>query len=292
VPAVDTVQLLSGGLDSFCGALLQMRHDDRVVYIGHRDQSKAVRHAQNVIEPAVRKSGAEYLRWALRPAITVKEPTPRTRSLLFMALAVAVADARGARRVIMPENGFTSINPPLEPSRGGPLTTRSTHPWTFHLLARLLAELGLIDIEVFNPFGGLTKGELVAAALQPDSTDDVTLAAQTLSCAKPNAGRLKGGNANLNCGWCIACLVRRSAFLAGGIQDQTRYLVDVLPPASKERFLHYRRHDIAAWRYAGHAGLDEYRILGSGMWPPNTDFDAVIEICKRGLEELRLVPDP
>lgn len=291
-PAVNTVQLLSGGLDSFCGALLQMRHDDHVVYIGHRDQSKAVRHAQNLIEPAVRKSGADYLRWALRPTITVKEPTPRTRSLLFIALGVAVADARGALRLIMPENGFTSINPPLEPSRGGPLTTRSTHPWTFHQLARLLAELRLTHVDVSNPFGSLTKGELLAVAIQPGNTDDVAFAAQTLSCAKPNAGRLKGGNANLNCGWCIACLVRRGAFLASGIQDQTQYLVNVLPQESRQRFLHYRRHDIAAWRYATHAGLDEHRILGSGMWPPNTDFEAVTEICKRGLEELRLVPDP
>ena len=82
--------------------------------------------------------------------------------LLFMAMAVAAASGNGASEVLAPENGFTSINPPLEPSRGGPLTTRSTHPWTFHALRELLSALSLSTISVHNPYGYLTKGELVA----------------------------------------------------------------------------------------------------------------------------------
>jgi 7-cyano-7-deazaguanine synthase in queuosine biosynthesis len=291
---VRAVTLLSGGLDSLCGALLGLDHADSTLFLGHVDTAKAVTKAQRAVHDQLRERRPElrYQRYALRPIGQVRESTPRTRSLLFMAMAVAAASGNGANEVLVPENGFTSINPPLEPSRGGPLTTRSTHPWTFHALSGLLSALSLDTIAVRNPYAQLTKGELVAKALRPRSADDRNLAAVTLSCAKPNAGRPKGGNPNLNCGLCVACLVRRGAFLAANRRDETTYLVDTLAGGAKSQFLHYRRHDIAAWRYATELGFDDIRILASGLWPPNTDFDATLAICHRGLEELRRVPVP
>jgi 7-cyano-7-deazaguanine synthase in queuosine biosynthesis len=291
---VQAVSLLSGGLDSLCGALLRLDQAESTLFLGHIDSANAVSKAQRAIHDQLRARQPElrYQRYALRPAGHVRESTPRTRSLLFMAMAVAAASGRGASEVLVPENGFTSINPPLEPSRGGPLTTRSTHPWTFHALRALMAELSLSVIAVHNPYGHLTKGELVAEALRPRSADDRHLAAVTLSCAKPNAGRPKGGNPNLNCGLCIACLVRRGAFLGAKRGDETVYLVDTLTDEAKSVFLHHRRHDIAAWRYACELGFDDIRILASGLWPPGTDFDDVLAICRRGLKELRRVSVP
>lgn len=293
IPAApaDTVSLLSGGLDSLCGALLQLGKASTTIFLAHRDSSNAVRKAQDAIKTALlqRQPDTTYLWYEFKPGTPLRESTPRTRSLLFMAMAVALASGHGATHVLVPENGFTSINPPLEPSRGGPLTTRSTHPWTFHTLQQLLNALPIGNLSITNPHATQTKGELVAAALQVDSADDLNLASATLSCAKPNAGRLPGGNANLNCGLCIACLVRRGAFIAGQRPDQTEYLVDVLTGTSRERLLHLRRHDIAAWTYATVAGFDEYRVIASGLWPPHTDFDAVLALCGRGLEELARV---
>jgi 7-cyano-7-deazaguanine synthase in queuosine biosynthesis len=288
------VSLLSGGLDSLCGALLRLDQADSTLFLGHIDSANAVSKAQRAIHDQLRARRPElrYHRYALRPRGHARESTPRTRSLLFMAMAVAAASGNGASEVLVPENGFTSINPPLEPSRGGPLTTRSTHPWTFHALRALMAELSLSVIAVHNPYGHLTKGELVAEALRPRSADDRHLAAVTLSCAKPNAGRPKGGNPNLNCGLCIACLVRRGAFLGAKRGDETVYLVDTLTDEAKSVFLHHRRHDIAAWRYACELGFDDIRILASGLWPPGTDFDDVLAICRRGLKELRRVSVP
>ncbi|MFI6713591.1 hypothetical protein ACIBF7_44700 [Nonomuraea sp. NPDC050478] len=289
---VQTVSLMSGGLDSLCGALLCLDQAESTVFLGHVDSANAVSRAQRLIHDQLRtrQPGLSYRRYVLRPTTDVRERTPRTRSLLFMAMAIAAASGLGAGKVLVPENGFTSINPPLEPSRGGPLTTRSTHPWTFYALHGLLRELSLDSIIVHNPHAILTKGELVAAALRPHSTEDGQLAAITLSCAKPNAGRPKGGNPNLNCGLCIACLVRRGAFIAADRPDKTTYLIDTLTGDAKQTFVHHRRHDIAAWRYATEAGFDDIRVLASGLWPPNTDFDAVLAICHRGLEELRRVP--
>ena len=188
---VRAVSLLSGGLDSLCGALLRLDQAESTLFLGHVDSANAVSKAQRAIHDQLRERRPElrYQRYALRPTGPVRESTPRTRSLLFMAMAVAAASGNGASEVVVPENGFTSINPPLEPSRGGPLTTRSTHPWTFHALSELMRALSLDTIAVHNPYGHLTKGELVAEALRPRSADDRHLAAVTLSCAKPNAGR-------------------------------------------------------------------------------------------------------
>jgi len=289
--SADTVSLLSGGLDSLCGVLLRLDQAELTMFLGHVDSANAVSKAQRLVHERLRAHHPRlrYQRFALRPATEVRESTPRTRSLLFMAMAIAAASGCGAREVLVPENGFTSINPPLEPSRGGPLTTRSTHPWTFYVLRKLLHELSLDAIRVANPHADLTKGELVAAALRPRSAEDRQLAAVTLSCAKPNAGRPKGGNPNLNCGLCMACLVRRGAFIAGNRRDETTYLVDVLTGDAKQTFMHHRRHDIAAWRYATDAGFDDLRVLASGLWPPDTDFDDVLAMCNRGLKELRRV---
>jgi 7-cyano-7-deazaguanine synthase in queuosine biosynthesis len=292
--SAQAVSLLSGGLDSLCGALMRLDQAKSTLFLGHVDSSNAVSKAQRAIHELLltRQSELRYQRYALRPATEIRESTPRTRSLLFMAMAIGAASGHGAREVLVPENGFTSINPPLEPSRGGPLTTRSTHPWTFHSLNGLLNELSLDAIAVSNPYGHLTKGELVAEALRPRSADDRQLAAATLSCAKPNAGRPKGGNPNLNCGLCIACLVRRGAFLAANRRDDSTYLIDTLTGDAKEAFVRHRRHDIAAVGYATELGLDDIRVLASGLWPPNTDFDDVLAICRRGLKELRRVIVP
>lgn len=288
---IDSVSLLSGGLDSLCGALLHLDNAATTLFLGHRDASTAVRRAQETIKTALtqRQPDTTYLRYAFRPLTARRETTPRSRSLLFMAIAAVLASGHRATRILVPENGFTSINPPLEPSRGGPLTTRSTHPWTFYTLQQLLDTLPLRPLSITNPYATMTKGDLVAGALRPGSVDDLSLAAATMSCAKPNAGRLPGGNANLNCGLCIACLVRRGAFVGAQRSDQTAYLVNTLPESARGRLLHLRRHDIAARAYAIAAGFDEYRVIASGLWPPHTDFDAVLTICNRGLEELARV---
>lgn len=292
VVAADDICLLSGGLDSLCGALVRLRQPGRAFFLGHADTSTAVRRAQQRIQDHLRVTAPRhpYVQYALRSLDPVRNRTPKTRSLLFMAMAVAAATGTGATRVIVPENGFTSINPPLEPSRAGVLTTRSTHPWTFHALTQLLGTIDLRDISVVNPHQDLTKGELLGQAMPDGTPHDQRLAAQTVSCAKINAGRPKGGDANTQCGLCVACLVRRAALIRAEMPDLTPYTVSTLPPASSERVRIVRRHDTDAWRAATSNGIPEHRILGSAVWPPGTDFDAVLALCERGLKELARVP--
>lgn len=145
----------------------------------------------------------------------------RTRALLFMAIGVAVASARAANRVLIPENGFTSLNPPLAANRGGSLSTRSTHPRTLWLVNRVLESVG-ISMGVHNPQEWETKGELVgrAASVIGNLAEGV---ATTLSCSKLDA-RFCKANPTWNCGLCFACIVRRGAVLAASLEDDTEYV--------------------------------------------------------------------
>ncbi|KRE42441.1 hypothetical protein [Knoellia sp. Soil729] len=292
VSAADDICLVSGGLDSLCGALIRIREPGMPFFLGHADTSTVIRRAQQHLQKhfASLTTPHTYIQYPLRHRGDVKHRTPKTRSLLFMTMAVAAASGMGATRVLVPENGFTSINPPLEPSRAGVMTTRSTHPWTFHALARLLTTLGLVGITVENPHHNLTKGQLLRQAMPAATTADQALAAATVSCAKPNPGRPPGGNPNTQCGVCIACLVRRAAFIAAGLPDLTEYAVQKWARAPAEAVRRHRRHDIAAWRSATDNGIARHRVLGSAVWPPGTNFDHVLDLVDRGLEELAHVP--
>jgi len=292
VAAADDICLVSGGLDSLCGALIRLRQPGTPFFLGHADASTLIRRAQGDLQKhfAAQTPPRTYTQYPLRHRGDVKHRTPKTRSLLFMSMAIAAASGMGASRVLVPENGFTSINPPLEPSRAGVMTTRSTHPWTFYAITELLATLGLTGVTVVNPHHDLTKGQLLAVAMPGATPDDQKLAAATVSCAKPNPGRPPGGDPNTQCGICIACLVRRAAFIAADVPDLTPYAVERWAKAPAEAVRHARRHDVAAWRSATENGIARHRVLGSAVWPPGTDFDHVLDLVHRGLQELAHVP--
>jgi 7-cyano-7-deazaguanine synthase in queuosine biosynthesis len=290
--AADAIQLLSGGLDSLCGAIITLRNTgQRTMFFGHSDTSSAIRHAQKVIETALELPD-QYYRFRLypQPALPRRNRGPRSRSLMFMALGITAASATAANRVVVPENGFTSINPPLDPTRGGPLTTRSTHPWTFASLHRLLGLLGLAHISIENPYRAETKGSLIALAT-PELTSSrwQPAVASSLSCAKLDGHRFKGGSPTTNCGLCVACAVRRGAFAAAGIDDPSEYGINRLVGKQRQDLIHARRADIAALQHATTVGFEENDILASAVWPALTDFEEVVALCERGRRELELV---
>ncbi|MCA2245959.1 hypothetical protein JF781_27010 [Mycobacterium sp. WUMAC-067] len=114
----DTVALLSGGLDSLCGAVsVPADLQATPLYVGHRDQTRSIAWSQDAIAVALTQSITNFLwkRVRLAPAHSLDNST-RTRSFLFMALAVAAAAAISAPQVRVPENGFTSVNPAMVPS--------------------------------------------------------------------------------------------------------------------------------------------------------------------------------
>lgn len=292
VLSVSRVQLLSGGLDSLCGAVVGLRDGVPLAFLGMRDSNNAVRHAQDTIAPALGAEATYYRKELfLARSASRKNHGPRSRSFLYMSLGVLAAEGLSASELWVPENGFTSINPPLSAARGGTLTTRSTHPHTFELVQTLVNNLG-ISVAVTNPFEDRTKGELVAlAGADLVSSRWLDATRDSYSCGVGNT-QLYGGNPNHNCGLCVACIVRRASFIGGRISDPTSYASIELVGSNRIGLESARAKDMIAVRNAVSIGLNEDEILSSGVWPAGTDFDAVLELVNRGIEELRGVRLP
>lgn len=290
----DDVMLLSGGLDSLCGAADHLEDDATRIHLSHYDGSTAIRHVQTTVGKWLQERASSPLRhlsMKFCQADTATASSSRSRSLLFMALAAAAAASSSSSTVTVPENGFTSINPPLSAARGGALSTRSTHPATFARINELLASLAL-PVTVTNPYAYLTKGQLLTRAYERTGSLLLPVAAETLSCSKLDGGRYLGGNANRNCGLCLSCLVRRAAFTHGPYQDDTPYLVQQLTGTSYEQLLHRRRKDLHDVQHMLLSGIDDTDILAVGELSPDADFDAVMDLCRRGIQELSRVPLP
>src|SRR6266700_5049628 len=232
-PRAERVCLYSGGLDSFIGALDQLAQGKLVVLVGHHGSGQgSTSIAQSRAIAALRQrydaNVAPYFRFWVSPpkiALGVSEITTRGRSVLFLALGAAVADAVQATQFIVPENGFVSLNVPLTPSRIGSFSTRSTHPHLMHLFREVLLTLG-IHIDLVLPYRFQTKGEMLQGC-----ADQETLRAniaETMSCAHPGAGRFSGAkDAYRHCGYCLPCLVRRAS-IDSFMVDSTVYRVEDL----------------------------------------------------------------
>jgi hypothetical protein len=190
VDPAKNVCLTSGGLDSLCGALLA---PEGTVLLGHRD-NKTVAHAQAQVRTDLEGRPYQQIRVGVqRP----RERSSRSRSIMFAALGAALAGARRANALIIPENGFTSLNPPLSASRGGPHTTRSTHPTTIAYL-NSVNELLDLGVTIANPYQWLTKGDLVRHTAESVGAERLQeIIPHTFSCATGNTQFFRGGSAFL-----------------------------------------------------------------------------------------------
>jgi hypothetical protein len=115
--APDEVLLFSGGLDSFAGTVEELvAHGKKVALVSHRSASK-ITDAQNyLIGQLRRRFGADRVlhvpvRANLKDDLG-KEPTHRTRSLLFAAIGAVTAHLLDRQRISFFENGVVSLNLP------------------------------------------------------------------------------------------------------------------------------------------------------------------------------------
>jgi len=289
IAPMDEVALLSGGLDSLCGGIDMVDDGKRRLFIGHTDGTAVVQKAQNDVHQFIHdlnSTNTAGFRSLVFSNIGKKvEASTRSRSLLFMSLATAMATSTGANKVVVPENGYTSLNVPLNEARGGALSTRSTHPTTFARINHILSDLG-ICVSISNPYQPLTKGEFVKVAYDKLGDQFVNFLPQTISCGKLDGTYFKGGNPNWGCGLCVPCVVRRSSIIAAGITDLTPYLSVNLSgdPLSKLRAA--RKLDI----YAVQDSLFHSRtiddIVATGPWPDDFDIEAAYNLYKRAIGEI------
>ena len=174
----------------------------RPIFVGHHESGKPNKLQGDLyakLERAYPKAEMELRRLYLAPkyrALRAADPLPeiperttRSRSLLFLAAAIAVAESLGAGiPLFMPENGFIGINVPLTTARSGGLSTRTTHPQYVEHMRQLLAVLRL-DHPIENPFRLVTKGEILEQTTNPTLLR--RLATLGVSCSHAETGRSK-----------------------------------------------------------------------------------------------------
>lgn len=212
------VALFSGGLDSAIGALDLLKDEKRPVLVSHaypKDASKQTAVMAHL------PPGYMHLAFNADPRCTdiQHDVSMRTRSFNFLAVGAATADAIArtgkltAVDLLVPENGFIALNPPLTRRRLGSHSTRTTHPFFLSSYQRVLDGLG-IRASIINPYRAQTKGEMMQAC--KDEARLRALAPATVSCGKWK-------RRNQQCGKCVPCLIRRAAFQYTGWNDTTGY---------------------------------------------------------------------
>jgi len=302
-PSFPLACLFSGGADSFGGAARAKSADTPTLLVSHWD-STLTRSAQIEAERAlVRLPGGRVTGTALELRRRKEQPrgeefktesTSRSRSLVFLALGVAAASSVQATNLLVPENGWVSINPPLGGDRRASLSTRTTHPALLDEWSRVVRDLG-VNVGIVNPWEGMTKGELFGWVREQYGADDASRSLSvTHSCARTDA-RWEGFRPRTHCGVCFACLVRRGAFLAAELVDRTTYIEVELRQDHDRRaewFSAERRRDLVSVRTAiarGGFAIDDVLALDL---PTRMSPDSALDLANRGLAELRAVEVP
>lgn len=292
--AVRTV-LVSGGADSASGALVSaasLRPGEGQRLVSHSSSGSGASAPQQRVAAALEElfSGTtlhhhqvhlQRRSRRLNGTRFRREPSSRSRSLLFLALGLAVASQSG-RGLWIAENGFASINPPLGPERVGALSTRTTQPWFLWRVGSLLTDLGGFG-EIENPFQALTKGDEYRRVAELIGADRAAVfLSATNSCSHSDQQYLGEVASGSHCGKCFGCVLRRAAFAAADLPDATSYLAD-----RGGRFAEYaqQRSIETAVRDFVAAGVDESFLMTTPLPPGLTVADARA-LYARGLAEL------
>ncbi|MFA4902944.1 MAG: Qat anti-phage system QueC-like protein QatC [Desulfobaccales bacterium] len=223
----DGVMLFSGGLDSLVGAVDFLEAGQRLLLVSHYDFGQLASVQQNLAAALIGHYGSDRVHHL---GIRVQFPeapelTMRSRSLLYLALGLTAAAPWGTdTSLIIPENGWISLNPPLTVNRLGSYSTRTTHPHFLEQLTNLWREANCAT-PLVNPYQLLSKGKMVSCCRNRELLE--RLFRLSVSCARPVVSRWQGGAAG-SCGYCYPCLMRRIALHALGWDRGEDYRRDVL----------------------------------------------------------------
>jgi hypothetical protein len=273
----DCVCLLSGGVDSLVGAIDLTSAGKKPLFV-----SQVFRGDRTTQEGYATRLGGKnrHFQWSFAVGHPGEsEKSTRGRSIVFFAFAVLAASAIPSNKdnpveIVVPENGFISLNPPLGPSRLGSLSTKTTHPVYADGIQALWDALG-IQVKLSFPYRYMTKGDLLMNCADPVKL--VQLIGDSVSCGKYQHYNLT------HCGACVPCMVRRAAFLRAGLTDTTAkgYCCQQLSvsesddvAAAANAYLHYEQNGI-------------HRFVGGTLSFALSHERAQYEnIVARGMEEL------
>lgn len=273
----DCLCLLSGGVDSLVGAIDLAEEGRKPLFV-----SQIVRgDAEHQREFAHLFGENNLCQWSCFISKRGEsENSTRARSIVFFAYALLAscgieAGSSGRKEFIIPENGFISLNTPLDSNRIGSLSTKTTHPIYMSLLQDIWNTVGL-DIDLVLPYRYKTKGEVVRDCRNKEIL--LRTVFDSTSCGK----FLRHGYRH--CGTCVPCLVRRAAFLKAGLTDSTTkgYCIEDLKGVQSK--------DVAAVQMAvmqeEKYGIESV-IKGSLSFASAEEREQYKGVVLRGIDELR-----
>lgn len=219
--ASDCIALLSGGMDSFVGALELLDSGAKPLFLA-ASGSGATNGAQTNVFEVISgiDSTRELLKLIAKRAnsnFPGDEQSQRSRSFLFVSTAALVAVASGFEDVYVNENGIMAVHVPLTAARHGSFSTRTATPRVLDQMGRLAADALGGRVIVKNLLLGKTKGDVAKRASELGYASAVK---QTISCWSISHTRS-------HCGHCAPCILRRVACLQHGVDD-VNYELDVL----------------------------------------------------------------
>ncbi len=273
----DCICLLSGGIDSLVGAIDLTANGKKPLFV-----SQVVRGDKGTQSKFATTIGGleRHCQWSF----AVRHPgnsekSTRARSIVFFAFAALAASSITSSNqkhvdIVVPENGFISLNVPLGPMRLGSLSTKTTHPIYMNAIQKLWDAVGIHASLVF-PYRYLTKGEMLKKCSNRKKL--VSLINYSTSCGKYQRHNLT------HCGECLPCLIRRAAFLEAKFKDTTvkGYLRKNISKSNSEdvaaatnAYLQYKNEGIR--RFTG----------GTLSFASYTDREQYESVVARGMDEL------
>ncbi len=212
----DCVSLLSGGVDSLVGAIDLIEDNQKPIFISQVVRGDA--KTQTVYAERIRNESPHF-QWShkIHPPRGESEGSTRGRSIVFFAFAALAASAIEVQsgssvNIYVPENGFISLNIPLNSGRMGSFSTKTTHPIYLKGIQNIWNKVG-ISLNLIMPYQFKTKGEVLVECKNQELLKELVF--QSVSCGKYRVYKMQ------HCGRCVPCLVRRAAFKHWGEVDKT-----------------------------------------------------------------------
>ena len=224
----DKVSLFSGGMDSLISTINLMEDKKNTLLVSHSGEGLTKNAQKNIVDRFDLLYSDVLHTWLNLWMVFPKDYIPeggndnntRSRSFLFIGYAIFAMSGMGnIKELLVPENGLIALNVPLDETRVGSFSTRTTHPFYIHLWNDLLRGLGL-GISIKNPYWNKTKGEMAAECKNKDVLYETMKL--SFSCSSPGKGRWKNLSPQ-HCGYCVPCLIRRAAMYKAFGQDATVY---------------------------------------------------------------------
>jgi hypothetical protein len=252
VQGIDRITMFSGGLDSLAGVLETLNDNEKTVLVSHRATPvimKRQREIRQSLEEKFSKSLVHVQVQVNKNKGLDAEKTQRTRSFLFSALGVAVAEIFHVSTVRFYENGIVSLNLPVADEVLRARASRTTHPKGLHLLSEFYSLLTERQFKVDNPFVFNTKLEIIEKIVARGHPDLIN---KTCSCATPGIY----ASTQWHCGECSQCIDRRIAIIAAGQEEhdpEEDYVTNVFLGRRTEGYpksmaVNYARHVLELFR--------------------------------------------